>query len=230
MKTSGMIEMLIKGTGWPKVSRLLMATGLATLLATGITGCSSSEEEDSGEEVVDEEGGTENAAAAEEGGESVPEDEAVAEAGANGGNTGTNVPAEDPAAINTSGINSTTGNPAALATEDPAAAPAAAATDPAAVTAPVDPAATAPVAAGPGLALPAGTSAVVYVSGSSATLYDAPNGKQVGGMERGDYVLASAEGEWAKTHDGKYVRASELSTKAVGRKRTRSQWHSHGQK
>jgi hypothetical protein len=47
-------------------------------------------------------------------------------------------------------------------------------------------------------------------------------------MVRGDFVLASAEGEWAKTHDGKYVRASELSTKPVGRKRTRSEWHSAG--
>ncbi|MEY4630081.1 MAG: hypothetical protein RIQ81_201 [Pseudomonadota bacterium] len=236
MKTSGMIEMLTKSIGWPKAARILMTAGLAATLTAGLTGCSSTEGEEGegeGEEVV--EGGNEEAATAEGAEESVPENEAAIAEG------GDNVPPN-----NTSGINNVSGDPAALAGENPAEAatdpaattaatdPSAVPADPAAIAAPaVDPATPASVpaaAAGPGLALPAGASAVVYVSGALTAIYDAPNGREIGRMAKGDFVLASAEGEWAKTHDGKYVRASDLSTKPVGRKRTQSRWRSPGQK
>ena len=78
--------------------------------------------------------------------------------------------------------------------------------------------------AGPGL--PAGTNAVVYVGGENAAVYDAPNGREVARLVHGDFVLASAEGEWAKTSDGRFVRSSDLQVKPVGRKIVQSRWRS----
>lgn len=205
--------------GWPKMNGVrnsfkgvLTASALAVLLASGTVACTSTEGADA-EEVVDEEGGDEEAATANNG--DVPSEEAggeatIAEAGSQANpinavpeNAGmnpvgvdpvTNLPPEDPATV---------AAPGAGIEGQTAAAP---------VGAP---------AAGPGL--PPGNN-VVYVGGERATIYDAPNGREVGRLTRGDFVLASAEGEWAKTSDGRFVRASDLQAAPIGRKKAQSRW------
>ena len=218
--------------GWPKMNGVrnsfaysfkgvLTASALAVLLASGTVACTSTEDADA-EEVVDETGGDEEAATAKNGNapseEEIASEEAggeaaIAEAGSQANpinavpeNTGmnpvgvdpvTNLPPEDPATVAAAGPG---------IEGETAAAP------------------TAPVgvrAAGPGL--PPGNN-VVYVGGERAAIYDAPNGREVGRLTRGDFVLASAEGEWAKTSDGRFVRASDLQAAPIGRKKAQSRW------
>jgi hypothetical protein len=215
--------------GWPKIGRFFAIAGLAAALANGTVACTSTGEEESGEEVVEEEAGNEEAAVAEEGNTAAESGNAVA--GEAPANATAEAPVEEPA-VNTAAVDA----PANAAGTDALAADAlppvdagAAATDPAA-TAPAESAPAAPAAAattaqsGPGL--PAGTNAVVYVGGAQVAVYDAPNGREVGRMARGDYVLASAEGEWAKTSDGRYIRSSDLQVAPVGRKKVQSRWRS----
>lgn len=231
IKTNTVSGIIVEG--WPKIGRLFAIAGLAAALANGTVACTSTGEEGSGEEVVEEEAGNEEAAVAEEGNTAAESGNAVAEEAP--ANATAEAPVEEPA-VNTAAVEApadAAGTDAlaadALPPVDAGAAAAPAATDPAA-TAPAEsaPAAPAPAAttaqSGPGL--PAGTNAVVYVGGAQAAVYDAPNGREVGRMARGDYVLASAEGEWAKTADGRYIRSSDLQVAPVGRKKVQSRWRS----
>ena len=221
--------------GWPKLARFVGAFGLVGLLAANTVACSSTSEGEEEEEVVDEEGGNEAAAVANE-------DTAPAEAGAaneagleaeianiNSGATTENIPAND-AGVNTAGVDQVANALPVDATAETAESGNSAPVDAAVAEAPALPADAAPAAAttvanaGPGL--PAGTNAVVYVGGENAAVYDAPNGREVARLVRGDFVLASAEGEWAKTSDGRFVRSSDLQVKPVGRKIVQSRWRS----
>ncbi len=217
--------------GWPKLARLVGALGLVGLLAANTTACSSTGSEEGEEEVVDEEGGNEAAAVAKE--DSAPKEdagaanEAAPEAAIAGTDTGVNT------GMNTAGVDQASNIPPTESAEgsnavdaapsDAAVAeaptPAADGTAPAAV-------APAPAVAGAGPGLPAGTNAVVYVGGEHAAIYDAPNGREVGRLAHGDFVLASAEGEWAKTSDGRFIKSAELQVKPVGRKIVQSRWRS----
>jgi hypothetical protein len=230
--------------GWPKLARLVGTAGLVGLLAATTSACSSTGSEDAEEEVVDEEGGNEAAAVANE--DAAPAESAAAndaeaeaaianvnsglatentqtaEAGMNAGADSAEVDqiSDIPPMESAEASNSAEAVPTEAALAD-AAAPAAEATAPAAdATAPAAPAAI----AGPGL--PPGTNAVVYVGGERAAIYDAPNGREVGRLAHGDFVLASAEGEWAKTGDGRFIKSAELQVKPVGRKIVQSRWRS----
>lgn len=233
IKTNTVSGIIVEG--WPKIGRLFAIAGLAAALANGTVACTSAGKDDSEEEVVDEEGGKNEAAVAEEGNNAAAADSGNAVAEEAPANATAEAPAGEPAVntaaveapANAAGTNAMAAD--ALPPVDAGAAAAPAATDPAA-TAPAEsaPAAPAPAAttakSSPGL--PAGTKAVVYVGGAQAAVYDAPNGREVGRMARGDYVLASAEGEWAKTSDGRYIRSSDLQVAPVGRKKVQSRWRS----
>jgi len=221
-KTNGMSGIVVEG--WPKIGRILAIAGLAAVLANGTVACMSTGEEGKDEEVVDEDGGKNEAAVAEDGG-----DKAAADSGAVAEEAPVTADATASNAAGPGGANAMA--PESLPPVDAGAAPnaATAATEAAAATpeataATGTPAAPAsPAAAGPGIT--AGTKAVVY-AGARATVYDAPNGKEIGRMARGDYVLATSEGEWVKTTDGHYVRAAELQLAPVGRKKVQSRWRS----
>jgi len=219
--------------GWPKLARLVGALGLVGLLAANTTACSSTSAGEGEEEVVDEEGGNEAAAVAKKDSEPAAEagaaNEAAPEAAIAGTDTGVNT------GMNTAGVDQASNIPPTESAEGSnavdaapsdaavaeAATPAADGTAPAAVAV-----APAPAVAGAGLGLPAGTNAVVYVGGEHAAIYDAPNGREVARLAHGDFILASAEGEWAKTRDGRFVRSSDLQVKPVGRKIVQSRWRS----
>lgn len=210
--------------GWPRIGRLAGIVALATALATGLSACSSTEDEEySDEEMVDEEGGSENAANANDvnGGDEEVADNGGAvnniptEEGTNGefGNLGGEATAGEnyPSVDDTTAIDSEQG----IQTVD---------TAPDASVPGSMPESSPGISGNIGSGLPAGTVGVVYVSGSRAAIYDAPNGREVGRLASGDYILASAEGEWAKTHDGRYIRSGDLQTKPVGRVRVQSRW------
>lgn len=233
----GSAKRKFKLEGWPKLARLVGTVGLVGLLAATTSACSSTGSEEGEEEVVDEEGGNEAAAVANE--DAAPAESAAAndaeaeaaianvnsglatentqtaEAGVNAGADSAEVDqiSDIPPTESAEASNSAEAVPTEAALAD-AAAPAADATAPAAPAA----------IAGPGL--PPGTNAVVYVGGERAAIYDAPNGREVGRLAHGDFVLASAEGEWAKTSDGRFIKSAELQVKPVGRKIVQSRWRS----
>jgi len=65
---------------------------------------------------------------------------------------------------------------------------------------------------------PSDASATVwYVKSPSAPVYDAPGGKEVRRMRKGDHILVTTDGEWAKVHDGTWMREKDLSSKPVAR-------------
>lgn len=196
--------------GWPKMARALGAAGLVAMLASQTTACSSTEKEASDEEAVTEEGGDETAASPKEEGEVASTEPAEGAAIAEPAPNATNVAGTNPAGLDPT-LAANPADPVEAAPEVPVDNKAPAATSAAPAT-------------GPGL--PAGTNSVVYVGGERAVIYDAPNGREVGRLVHGDFVLASAEGEWAKTRDGRYVRSGDLQVKPVGRKIVQSRWRS----
>ena len=196
--------------GWPKIARALGAAGLVAMLASYTTACSSTEKEASDEEAVTEEGGDEKAASPKDGDEVASTEPAEGAAITEPAPNATNVAGTNPAGLDPA-LAGNPADPVEAAPEAPADGKAPAATSAAPAT-------------GPGL--PAGTNAVVYVGGERAVIYDAPNGREVGRLVHGDFVLASAEGEWAKTRDGRYVRSGDLQAKPVGRKIVQSRWRS----
>lgn len=211
--------------GWPKFGRLAGILGLVATMSAGMVGCSSTDEEEyDEEEMVNEEGGSEDPVNANDAnaGEEIAE-----EAGGDGemayndgatdniGNIGAeNFPVEDIPVNDAAGVNPV---PVENGTATDAVADVPEATN-------TTDSVPMPVSSSYGAGLPAGTVGVVYVSGSRAAIFDAPNGREVGRLVNGDFILASAEGDWAKTHDGRYIRSSELQLKPVGRVRVQSRW------
>jgi len=65
---------------------------------------------------------------------------------------------------------------------------------------------------------------VKYVSAESCPVLDAPNGKEVGKLTRGEHILVWNEGEWSKTPEGHYVASKHLSAKGIGRERAPAVW------
>ena len=63
---------------------------------------------------------------------------------------------------------------------------------------------------------------VWYVKSSATGVYDAPGGKQVASLRKGDHILVVVDGEWAKVHDGTWIRAKDLSQKPIGRTRPKA--------
>ena len=64
--------------------------------------------------------------------------------------------------------------------------------------------------------------AVWYVKSSTTAVYDAPGGKQVASLRKGDHILVVVDGEWAKVHDGTWLRTKDLSQKPIGRTRPKA--------
>jgi len=71
-----------------------------------------------------------------------------------------------------------------------------------------------------------GEASVQYVKSKNCPLVDAPGGKVVGKLTRGEHLLVWTEGEWSKTSDGHYVATKHLSKKGVARVRTPATWKS----
>jgi hypothetical protein len=67
---------------------------------------------------------------------------------------------------------------------------------------------------------------VMYVKVSGAALRETPDpkGKVAGILEKGDHMLVTIEGDWARTDDGKFVSMKVLSDKGVGRGKKDAAW------
>jgi hypothetical protein len=67
---------------------------------------------------------------------------------------------------------------------------------------------------------------VMYVKVNGAALRDRPDPKAqvLSVLEKGDHMLVTVEGDWARTDDGKYVSMKVLSEKGVGRNKKDAAW------
>ena len=67
---------------------------------------------------------------------------------------------------------------------------------------------------------------VMYVKVNGAVMRERaePKAKVVGKLEKGDHLLVSIEGDWAKTDDGKFISVKVLSEKGVGRVKKGATW------
>jgi hypothetical protein len=67
---------------------------------------------------------------------------------------------------------------------------------------------------------------VMYVKVNGAVLRETadPKGKAVGKLDKGDHILVTVEGDWARTDDGKFISAKVLSDKGIGRGKKDAQW------
>ncbi len=88
-------------------------------------------------------------------------------------------------------------------------------------TAAADPVAPAPTEAVTGN----GEAVVKYVKAKSCPVLDAPNGKEVGKLTKGEHLLVWSEGEWSKTSAGQFVATKHLTTKGVARDRSPATWN-----
>lgn len=166
--------------------------------------CSSKEEEP--QEPVTEEGTDEAAEAPVEGSE-------AADAEAAEGNAATEeTVAEEAPAVDAASTETAESAPAQEASVSPEAS---------ATAAPVAEAAPAPVAEA---AVADGSQLVMYVKRSGTSVYSQPNGSATFQLEKGDHVLITVEGQWARTPSGQFIKLSQLSQKSVGRDRTGGSW------
>jgi hypothetical protein len=67
---------------------------------------------------------------------------------------------------------------------------------------------------------------VMYVKVNGAVLRETadPKGKALGKLDKGDHILVTVEGDWARTDDGKYISAKVLSDKGIGRGKKDARW------
>jgi hypothetical protein len=74
--------------------------------------------------------------------------------------------------------------------------------------------------------MPASGRRVMYVKVSGAALRETPDpkGKVAAILDKGDHMLVTIEGEWARTDDGKFVSMKVLSDKGVGRGKKDATW------
>ena len=130
------------------------------------------------------------------------------------------------------GCASKTENDDSLESSEPvdAAPQAAASTDTSSSDAAAAPTELAPSAAPASTASQAGASStgrrVMYVKVSGAALRERPEPKArvLGTLEKGDHMLVTIEGDWARTDDGKFVSVKVLSEKGIGRGKKDAAW------
>ena len=86
--------------------------------------------------------------------------------------------------------------------------------------------ATPPSTTGYGAGVSASGRRVMYVKVSGAALRETPDpkGKVAGILEKGDHMLVTIQGDWARTDDGKYISMKVLSDKGVGRGKKDATW------
>lgn len=65
---------------------------------------------------------------------------------------------------------------------------------------------------------------VRYVKTKKCAVLDAPNGKAVHHLSKGDHILVTIDGAWARTAEGQYIAAKHLTAQGVGRPRQPSRW------
>jgi hypothetical protein len=67
---------------------------------------------------------------------------------------------------------------------------------------------------------------VMYVKASGAKLFDkaSKDASVVGKLKKGDHLLVTIEGDWARTEQGQFVPLNSLSQKGVGRPKTPAHW------
>ena len=69
------------------------------------------------------------------------------------------------------------------------------------------------------------TRRVLYVKAGGAKVYDkAAKGAVVGKLSKGNHLLVTVEGDWARTDDGRFIPMSSLSMKGVGRLKSQANW------
>jgi hypothetical protein len=71
---------------------------------------------------------------------------------------------------------------------------------------------------------------VMYVKTDGAAIRDQPNAKAkiVGTLSKGDHLLVTLDGDWARTDDGTFISAKVLTDKGVGRVRRQAAWGTGG--
>lgn len=86
----------------------------------------------------------------------------------------------------------------------------------------VEPEATVPVATGPA---PESGYRMYFVKADAASTYaDASASQAAGSYTRGETLLVSVSGQWGQLQDGRYIKASDLTSSPVGRKKVRGSW------
>ena len=67
---------------------------------------------------------------------------------------------------------------------------------------------------------------VMYVKVDGAVLREKaePKANVVGKLEKGDHLLVTIDGDWAKTDDGKFISTKVLSEKGIGRGKKGAAW------
>lgn len=72
---------------------------------------------------------------------------------------------------------------------------------------------------------------VMYVKTNGVKVFEQPDvsSKVVSKLDKGDHILVELDGEWAKTHDGRYISSSSLSEKGIARSKKSGRWTSGGQ-
>ena len=80
----------------------------------------------------------------------------------------------------------------------------------------------------PAEAVAEGSTLVMYIKIKSAKVYASPDSKAqvVAQLEKGDHMLVTVEGGWAKLSTNGYIELKSLSSKAVGRPRRGGNWKS----
>ena len=112
------------------------------------------------------------------------------------------------------------GSPSAAAPEAPEAKPAESVAAPAASGAPGESSAS----------MASSARRVMYVKSNGVAMREKaePNAKVVGKLGKGDHILVTIEGEWARTDDGKFISMKSLSEKGIGRAKKDASWSGGG--
>ena len=71
---------------------------------------------------------------------------------------------------------------------------------------------------------------VMYVKSNGVAMREKaePKAKVVGKLGKGDHILVTIEGEWARTDDGKFISMKSLSEKGIGRVKKDASWSGGG--
>jgi hypothetical protein len=74
--------------------------------------------------------------------------------------------------------------------------------------------------------IPSGEGRVKYVRSDRLSIYSQPNASSasLGKLEKGDHILVSIEGDWARLASGGFVQLASLSDKGIGRSRGQGTW------
>ncbi len=69
-----------------------------------------------------------------------------------------------------------------------------------------------------------GSQLVMYVRQSGTSVYSQPDGSATFQLEKGDHILVTVEGNWARTPSGQFIKLNELTQLSTGRDRTGGEW------